>query len=191
MRHLALVSLIFAGLAVGACSEVSEPVRYTSPVQTSAARISVPVATVALREVSLPSYASEEGIAVADADGAITLATDGIWADEPTRAVTLRLANALSDVTGRVVAADPWPFREDPDAVLEVRVEQFVAEASGQFVASGRFYVVRTDSDRDGRALSFSFAEPYDPDGGFAGIAAARSRVVSALARDIARRGLR
>lgn len=191
-RFLAILCLALIG-----CGDAGEPVRYTTTAPAPANRVSIPVKSVSLREVSLPTYASEEGIAVADASGAITTATDRLWADDPTRAVTLRLTNALADLTGRVVASDPWPFREEAEAVVEVRIETFVAETSGQFVAQGRYYVAHQSEEdeeapvRKDRALSFRLVQPYDADGGFRAIAEARTRVLSALAHDIARRGLR
>ena len=173
------------------CGGSGEPVRYTTAQPAPTARVSIPLRSVALREVSLPAYAAEEGIPIASASGAVTTSPDNIWADDPTRAVTLRLTNALADLTGRVVASDPWPFREEPSAVVEVRMEEFVAQASGRFVAVGRYYVAHQEEGRTDRALSFRLAEPYDPEGGFAAIAEARARIITALARDIARRGLR
>ena len=183
--------LALMALAISGCSETADPVRYTATIDVKAARISIPVQTVALREVSLPTYASEEGIAVSDATGAIVSSADSIWADDPTRAVTLRLANALADMTGRTVAAEPWPLRDDPEAVVEVRVEDFVADAGGQFVARGRIYVAHEDLDRDDKSISFRITERFDISEGYAAIAAARARVINSLASEIARRGLR
>ncbi|PWK57429.1 hypothetical protein C8D95_10271 [Silicimonas algicola] len=181
---------VTAALALAGCGDDGGPVRYSAsePVQTS--RVSIPMASVSLREVSLPAYASEEGIAVSNGAGAITTGPNSIWADDPTRAVTLRLTNALADLTGRLVASEPWPFRDEPETMVEVRVEEFVAEAGGQFVAQGRYYVAHNDEARTEKALSFRITEPFDPAGGFIAIAAARTRVISALARDIAVRGL-
>ena len=189
--RLASLPMLVSALALFGCSEAAEPLRYATPSPATDTRVSISLASVSVREVSLPSYATEEGIAVADASGVITSAPESIWADEPTRAVTLRLTNALADMTGRVVAADPWPFRDDPDAVVEVRLEDFVAERAGRFIAQGRYYVAYEVEDRTDRALSFRLVQPYDPEGGFAAIAAARAQVIAALAQDIARRGLR
>ncbi|MEM1063888.1 MAG: ABC-type transport auxiliary lipoprotein family protein [Pseudomonadota bacterium] len=178
-------------LLLAACADTEEPVRFITATPDETARITIPMQSVALREVSLPAYATEEGIAIADASGALTSAPDRIWADDPTRAVTLRLTNALADLTGRVVASDPWPFRENPEATVEVRIEEFVAESAGRFVARGRIYVAQEVEGRNDRAFSFTLAEPFAPEAGFPAIAAARSAVVSSLAREIAERGLR
>ena len=182
---------VVAALAFAGCGDGAGPVRYTGAEPAAFAQVSIPMSSVAVREVSLPAYASEEGIAISDGSGAITSGPDNIWADDPTRAVTLRLTSALADLTGRLVASEPWPFRDDPEATIEVRVEQFIAEAGGQFVAQGRFYVAHSASERKDKAVSFSLAEPFNVEGGYRAIAAARTRIISALARDIASRGLR
>lgn len=191
MMRLPLPWLFPLTLLLAACAETGEPVRFITTTPEETARITIPQQSVALREVSLPAYATEEGIAIADASGAVTTAPDRIWADDPTRAVTLRLTNALADLTGRVIASDPWPFRDEPEATVEVRIEEFVAEAAGRFVARGRIYVAQEIEDRSDRAFSFALAEPFAPEAGFPAIAAARSALLSALAREIAERGLR
>lgn len=174
------------------CTEAEEPVRFAPPVDAApVSRVAIPIATVSVREVTLPAYATEEGIAVADATGGITTTPDNLWADEATRAVTLRLTAALADITARQVASDPWPFRDDPEAVVDVRFESFVAEDAGRFVAAGRYYVAHEDEDRSDHAHAFRVVQPYEPARGFSAIAEARTRVIALLADDIARRGLR
>lgn len=188
--------MAFRFLALPACLALlaacgGEPTRYAAPEAPITARISIPHRTVAVREVSLPTYATDEEIAVSDGRGAIREDTKIIWADDPVRAVTLRLTAALSQITGRTVAADPWPFRDDPDAVVDVRIEDFIAEERGVFVARGQYYIAHSDEGRRDRSNRFEIAQPYNPDGGYPAIAAARSSVVTALAQQIARDGLR
>ena len=173
------------------CGSSPDPVRLTTPPQEPGPRISIPHQSVALREVSLPTYATDEGISIADGTGAIRELSGSIWADDPTRAVTLRLTNALADLTGRTVASDPWPFGGSPDVVVDVRVERLLAEESGRYVAQGRYYVAHEDEERADRAGSFNLVEPFDPALGYSAIAQARSRVLAALAREIAQRGLK
>lgn len=186
--RLPLTALV---LSLAGCASTPEPVRYATTAQSPGARIAIPYQTVALREVSLPAYATDEGISIADQSGAIRESPGSIWADDPTRAVTLRLTNALADVTGRTVAADPWPFGGTPEVTVEVRVEEFVAEEAGRYVAQGRYYIAHADEERTDRAGSFNIVQPFDPDLGFPAIAAARSQVIATLARQIAQRGLR
>lgn len=167
------------------------PVRYAAPEVQTDTRVSIPHRTVAVREVSLPTYATEEIIAVADGRGGIRESTDRIWADDPTRAVTLEVTSALGGITGRTVAADPWPFRGDPDAVVDIRLEEFIADERGAFTARGQFYIAHSDEGRRDRTQRFRIVQPFDPEGGFPAIAAARSRAVNALALRVARDGLR
>lgn len=191
MRSFSSRWLFVAVLALWGCGEAAEPVRYATPTPKAQVRVSIPLSSVAVREVSLPAYATEEGIAVASRSGAISTMTDSLWADDPTRAVTLRLTNALADITGRQVASDPWPFQSDPQAVVEVRLEEFVAEEAGRFVAEGRYYVAREEGFGPDHAHSFRLIQPFDAERGFSAIAAARAGIINALAADIARRGLR
>ena len=178
-------------LTLFGCSQTPDPIRVAPEPQSPGARISIPHESVALREVSLPAYATDESISIADGTGAIRELPGSIWADDPTRAVTLRLTNALADLTGRTVASDPWPFSGSPDVVVDVRVERLLAEEGGRYLAQGRFYVAHEDEERSDRAGSFNLIEPYDPALGFPAIAQARSRIIAALAREIAGRGLR
>lgn len=167
------------------------PVRYSAPKIPVSDRISIPQRTVAVREVSLPAYATAEQVSMADASGALREQGESLWADDPVREVTLELTGALGRLTGRTVAADPWPFRDEPDAVVDVRIEEFVARSSGSFLARGQYYVAQSDAGRSDRARQFEIVEPFNPDGGVPAIAAARSRAVAQLARQIARNGLR
>ena len=184
---VALVGLLW----LAGCSSTPEPVRYATTTQSPGTRIAIPHQTVAVREVSLPAYATDEGISIADQRGAIREMPGSIWADDPIRAVTLRLTNALADVTGRTVAADPWPFDGTPEVTVEVRVEEFIAEEAGRYVAQGRYYVAHADEERTDRAGSFNIVQPFDAELGFPAIANARSQIIATLARQIAQEGLR
>jgi len=188
-KHL-IIAALSAALLPG-CGGTDDTVLYGAPQVPVQGRISIPHATVALREVSLPTYATGEEISVADASGAIQEFPGSVWADDPVRAVTLRLTDVLGDVTRRTVASDPWPFQDNPDVVVDVRVEEFGAQTSGRFVARGRYYVAHDSPGRRDRARSFDLAKSFDPELGFPAIAEARSRVIAALAQTIARDGLR
>jgi len=189
----AFLPFLFCAVVLTGCGETEEPLRFdTAPGSRVAVEpVSIPLSTVSVREVTLPAYATEEGIAVSDAAGAITTTPDNLWADEATRAVTLRLTNTLAEITGRQVASDPWPFRDDPEAVVDVRFERFVAIDGGRFEATGRYYVALESEDRKNHAHAFRIVQPYEPARGFPAIADARARVIGLLAEDIARRGLR
>ncbi len=179
-----------AGLCLLLAACAPDPLRLTVPAVAPAARAPIGFASVEVLEASLPAYAEGEEIFVRTGL-ALERAGGALWADDPTRAFTLDLARALGEATGARVAPDPWPFQEGPEAQLDVRVTDLVADASGAFVLSGQYFVAAQDgSDRD-RAREFRVAAPLAPDAGPAAIAAARGQATAALAQEIAAEGLR
>lgn len=64
-----------------------------------------------------------------------------LCADAPGRAVALELTRNLSRPTGARVASEPWPFEAFPDARLEVRFENLLASATGQYRAASQYFV--------------------------------------------------
>ena len=177
-------------LLLAACG--GEPaLRFATPAVSPAERIATSFPSVEVRDVSLPTYAQAEEIAVQGADGSITLSDAFLWADDPSRAVTLELSRNLATLTGNPTAPEPWPFEAYPAARVEVRVEQMLASQAGQFRLSGQYFVVDMESRGRDRAALFDLSAPLDPEAGPNAIAAARAAVVAELAELIAREGLR
>ncbi|WP_113911767.1 PqiC family protein [Roseovarius dicentrarchi] len=145
--------------------------------------------TVALRAVSLPTYAAAEDIYIAGLDGVISPGAGLLWADEPGRAITLELTRYLAQITGARVASEPWPFLDRAQVEVELRIEEMLAHADGTFRLSGQYFVA-PESGRD-RANLFSLVTPIG--GAFTAqdIAAARGAAMRQLAGEIAARGLR
>ncbi|PTW51432.1 PqiC family protein [Rhodovulum kholense] len=187
--HLLLAALVPSALALAACS--GSPDRYTVP-DTAVAGPHLPVAwrSVAIREVSLPTYAASEEIYSRSASGALTSSSDVLWADDPTRAITQDLARLLAQMTGAQVAAEPWPFFDRAQATLEIRVADMLAEPDGTFRLTGQFFVAPDAGGRN-RAAPFAIAVPIAAPAGPAEIAAARGAALRELATQIARTGLR
>jgi uncharacterized lipoprotein YmbA len=156
----------------------------------AAERVGISYRTVEVLQVSLPTYAASEEIYVRGADGALTSSSDLLWADEPSRAVTLELTRYLSQITGAQVAPEPWPFADRAGARVDVRVEDMYAAADGRFIMTGQYFAAPEAEGRDRSGL-FSLSAPIAGEGGVAAIAAARGQVVRDLAAEIARRGLR
>lgn len=181
---------ILAALAlVSACSGGVERYAVPAPVAETLPRLSSRYASIEVRQVSLPTYAASDEIASRSADGAITSDKSLLWADEPARAMTLELARYLGTITRSQVAAEPWPFLDRADALVDIRVEEMVADADGTFRLSGQYYVA-PDSGVGGRSGVFDLSRPIAGKGAGA-IAAARGAVVRALAEEITRKGLR
>ena len=174
---------------LAACGGTVE--RYAVPAPTTDAAmpsLSSRYATIEVRQVSLPTYAASEEIASRSDTGAITSNKSLLWADEPSRAMTLELARMLGVMTRAQVAAEPWPFLDRASAQLDVRVEEMVSDADGTFRLSGQYYVAPY-SGVGGRSGLFSITTPVTGEGAGA-IAAARGAAVRQLAEQIARQGL-
>ena len=176
------------GLILTACGGTPDRFAVTAPSVTDAQRIAF--RAVEVRDVSLPSYAASDEIAVLDASGRLVSSSSVLWADAPPRAVALELSRNLAQLTGARVASEPWPFEAFPDARLDVRFESLIAGPDGQFRASGQYFVAVADGGRERSGL-FDLAVPYDPDGAPQTIAAARGQIILDLSRFIATNGLR
>lgn len=181
-----LVLVLLLTSALTACA--SAP-RYgvSSPVPTE--RLSSRYGAVAVALATLPAYADGEEIYLRQADGAIT-AYGPLWADDPGRAVTMQLARDLGAISGALVAPDPWPFRDFPDAKVDVRIEDFLATDAGTFILSGQYFVAPETGGRN-RARRFAIVVPVAQPATASTIVSARGVAVSQLALDIATNGLR
>ena len=175
-------------LFLAACSGNAARFAVNTPAVTEQERIVF--ASVEVRDVSLPSYAAADEIAIQAEDGTLTSSSDVLWADAPERAIALELSQNLARLTGRRVASEPWPFQAFADARLEVRFAELVAKSSGAFHTSGQYFVAVTDGRRERSGL-FDLSVPFDPDGGPGAIAAARGQLILDLARFIVRDGMK
>lgn len=181
-------TLLGAAFILSACGATPDLYTVTPPQVEQTQRIAF--RAVEVRDVSLPTYASANEIAVEDQDGKLVTDAAVLWADNPERAIALELTRNLARLTGARVASEPWPFEAFPDARLDVRFESLIAGANGQFRASGQFFVSVDDGGRERSGL-FDIAVPFDPASGPKAIAAARGRVILDLAVYIAENGLR
>ena len=182
-----LLPALLGLLALAACGPA--PLRLTTPPTSPVERIDIGFSTVEVLDVSLPDYAADERIFVQVPGGALT-PSGAIWADDPARALTLELSLALADITAARVAPEPWPFEERPEAQVDVRLAEIVADAAGAFVMRGQYFVASQDGSARDTAEEFRIVIPLPPEPGPATIAAARARATVALAREIAAEGL-
>lgn len=182
-------------LTLAACSSGPEQ-RFAVPPVAPEARVPVSYGSIEVRDITLPTYALSEEIFVETADGALT-SSGLLWADDPSRAATLELTRALSTITGARIASEPWPFSGYADARLEVRIEEFIASAEGEFRIAGQYFVAPEEGQGRDRAGDFRITVPLRTtaegvaDIGPAAIAEARARAMTELATGIAEDGLR
>lgn len=152
-------------------------------------RVASRFSSIEVREVSLPTHASSEEIYV-EAEAGELARSKLLWADDPTRAVTLALTRNLTEITGARVAPEPWPFDAFPAARVDVRVERFLSTADGTLTLAGQYFVADLDGRGRDRSRLFSLSVPMAVDASPAVIAGARARLVSDLALTIAKDGL-
>ena len=180
---------LLALLSLASCGDPAQ--RFAVPAVVPTETVGIAYRSVEVREVTLPTYAQLEEIYVETLEGALTSSTALLWADDPTRASTLELTRGLGAITDARVASEPWPFDSFPDVRVEVRVEEFIASARGEFRLAGQYFIAPAEGAGRERAVSFRLSVPMPPDASPAAIAAARGQAMAELAEDIARNGLR
>lgn len=179
-------------MVLSACS-TPEP-RFDAAPAAAMEKVSSRYARIEVAAVTLPVYAESEEIHARDATGAI-LPVGPLWADEPGRAVTLQIARDLDAITGRLVAPEPWPFRDFPDVKVDVRLQDFYATEQGTFRIAGQVFIAPEQNGPDrSKTFEIEAAIPGAETGknpGPAQIATARAAAVSELSLFIVRNGLR
>lgn len=171
-------------LFLGACSGPDQLV--TQPTVTVTERMRSSFSSLEVVDVSLPTYAAGESIPISE--GGLLVVSDLLWADDPTRAVTLALSRNLKEITGARVAPEPWPFDGFADGRVDVRVEEFLV-AGGLLRMSGQYFVVDLDDRGRDHAHLFDISTPL-PEFSPAAAAQGRAQIIADLAREIARDGL-
>ena len=140
--------------------------------------------TVALRELDLPLYARAAEIAYLDPDGAVVLAEDDRWADEPARAATRALAGSLREALGAPVVVEPWGRAVDPAIRIDVSVDRFIGTLGGEVALSGEFQIVRLDNRKTVSAQGFDIVVAT-ADTGFDALTRAHSQALAKLSDEI------
>lgn len=184
MKALSLLPLCLLGLA--ACSDPEKIARYPIDPPTAQKAVANRLGRAELREVSMPQYATAQEIPYQTPDGALRSNPDNLWADDPSRAVTLSLARQISSISGATVISEPWPLADPPARRIEVRIEQMLPGSDGQLHVSGVYFVTPAGMEA-GRDIvrRFDFTVPIaDQEPGT--IAKAQSAAVTVLARRIA-----
>lgn len=183
MKHFILAPLFL----LAACG--APDMFLASPQIATTERVASRFATIELREVSLPAHAASEEIYL-EAEGGGLAASELLWADDPTRAVTLALSRNLSEITGARIAPEPWPFDAYPAARVDVRVERFLTSADGLLTLSGQYFVADLEGLGRDRSRLFTLSHQIESLATPAAEAEVRARLVADLALLIARDGL-
>ncbi len=182
---------LLVGLAMFLAGCSGEAARFAVSTPEVTERVGIRFGAVEVRDVSLPSYAAADEIHLQSEDGTLTSSSGVLWADAPERAVALEISQNLARLSGRRIASEPWPFEAFPDARLEIRFTELVATTTGNFRASGQYFVAVEEGAGRERSGLFDLSVPFDPEAGPNAIAAARGQLILNLSSYIAKRGLK
>lgn len=178
--------ILSAGLALSACGQ---PDYFLVPPPGPAAKAGS-AASMAVADISLPTYADAVEIAVLTETGAVSLDKSALWADTPRRALTRHLVAALQERLTAQIATEPWPAFDPPALRLEVFVDRMIGAPEGPFVFSGQYVIVSPTSGRIISSDRFSIALTAQQPG-YQGLIDAHARGIEALADQIAARIVR
>ncbi|WP_460275001.1 PqiC family protein [Celeribacter sp. ULVN23_4] len=171
-------------LSLAACGDTDPRYLMTSAPPMETARTSLRVATMEIRQVTLPTYANNDLILREDANGALTPIEGALWADTPARAVTQHLADRIGATTTAQTAPEPWPLAQPAQVVVDVRVSQMAARSDGKLHLTGQFAISSFDQVVRERIVPFGIAVPLQNETP-AAIADASGRAVDQLATQI------
>lgn len=179
--------MIFVGLTalMAACSGPTSRLDM-SPVATDL-NLRAAVGSAMVRTVSLPTYAAAEELAFETPEGLIASNADVLWADDPSRAVTLTLTRNIGGITNAKIGPDPWPFAGLPEVAIDVRVTRMIAGADGVFDLEGQFFVGGDGIDYTNTTNNFVVNTPVVGEGP-AAIALAQAQALMTLSEQIARK---
>lgn len=183
-----MIKHIFLGaslVVLAACSGSTTRLDMAQVSSTLSLRAAVGSAMV--RTVSLPTYAAAEELSYETPDGLITSDESVLWADDPSRAVTLAIARTMGDILKADVGPDPWPFVGLPDVAIDVRVSRMVTNADGVYELEGQYFIGGDGIDYPRSSTAFAIAKPLTSEGA-AGIAQAQARAIAELSEQIARK---
>lgn len=133
------------------------------------------IEAVALAEVTVPKYASDQRLASRDEQYQIQYDDNVKWADSPDEALTRVLANRLRYYLEANVIVEPWPRGYEPQARIEVQLDKLIREATGGAELSGQIRIISGDGKQmlDVRTFQFvRYADSRDPNAYFAAVAA-------------------
>ncbi|WP_366523129.1 ABC-type transport auxiliary lipoprotein family protein [uncultured Tateyamaria sp.] len=107
-----------AFVTLGTLAGCGDPDQFiASPKIVARERITTQFASIEVAEISLPAYAAREGIS--STQDSVLVLSDTLWADDPTRSITLSLARHLSELTGARVTSEPCRLKALPKQALK------------------------------------------------------------------------
>jgi uncharacterized lipoprotein YmbA len=167
----------------------SPPISYYTLTPTASAGAALPslgTRIIAVQTVRLPDYLNQNGIVTRSDANAINVARDSQWAgalnDNITNVIVADLSRLLASTK---VVAYPVSAALPVDRVVQLDISQFEQTPGGE-VALAAQWTVFADGGRTYLSTDAGTYTTPASETGYAGIAAAMSRLLGSLSRDIA-----
>lgn len=177
-----ILSPLILAFALTACGDNKSRFLIAPVAKQTEQRVSV--ASIEVRDVSLPAYAAASEMMVEGADGALRPVKKALWADDPMRGITGMLARTLDLRSTAAAAAEPWPLADPAQVQLEVRIDEMVARADGNFGLTGQFALSSAMGATRDRLQRFDIKVPMG-DSSPATVATATGAAIEALADEV------
>lgn len=139
--------------------------------------------TVSIRQVKLPSYLNQQGIATRLPDGKVEISSVNLWAEKFSKSLPAMLAQQMAVQLQSPVETHPLPPGISVNTHVEVEINRLLGD-SQQLEIQARYRLI---SPRHLKTYHFSTRIPVS-DSGSVGLVAAHDKAIHALAVAIAKR---
>lgn len=187
---MALLIILSSGIWLSGCAGTSPPARFYTlsamgVADTGGTGAAAPDAGIGVGPLSLPDYLDRQQIVVRSGRNEIQIAEYHLWAgslqDEMLRVLAANLALLLASER---VYAFPWSRSHLVAYTVPVRISEFDGSLNGKVLLRAQWTVI--DSSRRALATRESNIEETVEGFEYAALAAAHSRALEGLAREIA-----
>lgn len=171
------LTIVFISLLAMSCGSGPAPRQYLLEPLIDPVNESNPpaISAIALAEVTIPSYASDDRIASRNYESQVIYDENAKWADSPDEAITRVLANRLRYYLEANVIVEPWPRGYKPQARIEVQLDKLIRDVTGGAELSGQIRIISGDGKQmlDVRTFNFvRYADSFDPNAFFIAVSA-------------------
>ena len=188
--RLFVAALLVAGIVGG--RSVTPPVNYyiLRPLDAAATNAPAPDVssgvTVAVHPVALPDSINRIQMVRRSGSNQLEIAAFHRWADYPDRLVQQVVEDNLQALAPHVrVVPHPWPAGLKPDVTVHLQFRELVGTTDKKMLLSAAWSVVAADNPAAGQFRRTTLSQPIGGSG-FDDLAAAHSRLLAALCREVA-----
>ena len=190
--HLRMLALALLVAGIVGCRSATPSVNYfilrsvEAEVPSTAERETPTIRTVAVQPVELPAPINRTQMVRRSGPNQLEISAFNRWADYPDRLVQQVVENNLEALTPRTrVVHHPWPPGLQPDVTVFIQFRELIGTTDKKMLLTAEWTVIPSNNPTAGQSRRTTLAEPI-PGSGFDELAAAHSRVLAALCREVA-----